>query len=111
MASIFFHHGLTPSGVNQWLRNLSLGQPNVVHVKFNIFDAIKNQVHFLCGDVRGFTDTHGQLAIAVEPKGSSKDAEVAGSVIKKKGVVLHRDIKFREKLVSRTPLKDFTNLA
>ena len=25
---------------------------NVVHVKFNIFDAVKNQVHLLCSNVR-----------------------------------------------------------
>ena len=82
---------------------------NVVHVKFNIFYAIENKVHVLCGDVSGITNSHGQPTIAVEPEGSSKGAEVAGSFIEKKRIVLQRDIKFREKLVSRTALKDFTN--
>ena len=36
----------------------------------------------------------------VEPEGSSKSTEVAGRFIKKKCVVLHRDIKFGEELVS-----------
>ena len=74
--------------------------PNVIHIKFNVINAIKDQVHFLGSDVRGFTDAHRQPAIAVEPKGSSKGAEDAGGFIKKKGVVLHRDIKFGEELVS-----------
>ena len=73
---------------------------NVIDIEFNILDAIKNQVHFLGSDVRGLTDTHGQPAVAIEPEGSSKGAEVVGRLIEKKCVVLHRDIKFGEELVS-----------
>mmetsp|Transcript_10439 Transcript_10439/g.23045 ORF Transcript_10439/g.23045 Transcript_10439/m.23045 type:complete len:209 (+) Transcript_10439:477-1103(+) len=79
---------------------------NIIHVALNVVQVMKQIVHLFLRNVWRLAKTLRQTLVAVESMWSGKCGEITTCLIQYKGVIMHGEIQFRQKVVALSTAKN-----